>query len=123
MTVNPKKKKPVYAGLSVTKRSVELAVFSPKGALEQFASAPLPPGVFDADGDQVQNPILLKSIIVQLMQTVKPLPVQVHLSVPGTLLRIVEMPKMPPSALYLSLSSEAERYKTFDNTEAVVDFV
>lgn len=46
----------------------------------------------------------------------------VNLSMPATLLRVVDMPKMGAQELYLSLSSEAERYKSFDDTEAIVDF-
>lgn len=124
MTVRPKKKKSVYASLSITHRSVELAVVSPKNlALEQSAILPIPEGVFDQDGDRILNPALLKEMIGQVLRDLKPRPAMVHLSLPGTLLRMVEMPKIDANGLYVSLSSEAERYKTFDDTEAVVDFV
>jgi Tfp pilus assembly PilM family ATPase/Tfp pilus assembly protein PilN len=123
MTISPKKTKPVYAGLSITRHAAELAVFSPKDmVIESAASIPIPPGVFDQDGDIIYDAELLKDLLSQLFRSVKPKPAQVHLSLPGTLLRLVEMPKMEAAGLYVSLSSEAERYKTFDNAEAVVDF-
>ncbi len=124
MTVNPKQKKPVYAGLSISHHEIELAVFSPKTlAVEQFFSIPVPAGLFDDERDMVQDANVLKELISQLVRQARPRPTMVHLSLPGTLLRMVEMPKMDPSALYVSLSSEAERYKAFDNTEASVDFI
>lgn len=124
MTVSPKKKKPVYAALSVTHRAIELAVFSPKTmTIEQSFSVPMPEGLLDPELDTVQDTLVLKGLISQVLNAVKPKPSLVHLSLPGTLVRMVEMPKMDPSSLYVSLSSEAERYKTFDNTEAAVDFV
>jgi Tfp pilus assembly protein PilN len=124
MTAIPKKKKPVYTGLSVTSRAVELAVFNPKTmSVDQVVSTPMPVGVFDADADNIQDAALLKEIIGQTIRAVKPKPACVNLSLPGSLLRMVEMPKMDPAGLYISLASEAERYKTFDNTEAIVDFV
>ncbi len=125
MTVNPKKKKPVYAALSVSHRTVELAVFSPKNlAIEQSFSVAIPDGLLDPELDTVHDPNMLKELISQVFRSVKPKPSLIHLSLPGTLLRMVEMPKaLDTASLYVSLSSEAERYKTFDNTEASVDFV
>ena len=124
MTMTSKKKKPVYAGLSITHSAVELVVFSPKSmAVEQAFLLPLPPGLFDMEMDTVRDVSLLKDQIAQVLAMANPRPMAVHLSVPGTLMRIVETPKMDEAALYLSLSSEAERYKTFDHTEAAVDFV
>jgi Tfp pilus assembly PilM family ATPase len=124
MTVTPKKRKPVHAGLSITHRAIELAVFSPKNLIiEQSVSVPVPEGLFDNERDVVRDPAMLKDLIAQALRAVKLKPAMVHLSLPGTLLRMVEMPKMEPAGLYVSLSSEAERYRTFDNTEASVDFV
>ncbi len=124
MTVSPKNKKPVHVGLSITRQAIELAVFSPKTmSIEQAVSMPTPVGLLDEDGDVLQNPALLKEVISQLLRGISPKPMLVHLSLPGTLIRVVEMPRLDPSSLYVSLSSEAERYKTFDNTEAIVDFV
>lgn len=123
MTVNPKKKKPVYAALSVSHKTVELAVFSPKTlSIEYASSIPLPEGLLDPELDTVRDEMVLRELIAQVLRGAKPRPAVVHLSLPGTLLRMVEMPRMEPSSLYVSLSSEAERYKAFDNTEACVDF-
>lgn len=124
MTVTPKKSKPVYVGLSITMQAVEIAVFNPKtNAIEKALSQPVPPGLFDPEGDVVHEPVLLKEMIAQIFRELKPKPVMVHLSIPGSLLRIMDMPKIGAGDHYVSLSSEAERYKTFDNTEAVVDYV
>lgn len=123
MAIRPKSKKAVHAGLSITHRAIELAIYSPQNAaIEQSFSIPTPDGLFDPERDEVRDPALLKELIAQVLKAVKPKPVLVHLSIPGTLLRMLEMPRMEPGELYLSLSSEAERYKTFDHTEAVVDF-
>lgn len=124
MTVTPSKKKPVYAGLSISHEAIELVVFSPKTlSVEQSVSLPIPHGLFDNERDSITDAAMLKGLLGQVFRSVKLKSPTVHLSLPGTLLRMVEMPKMDPSGLYVSLSSEAERYKTFDNTEASVDFV
>ena len=124
MTVSPSKKKPVYAALSITHQAVELVVFSPKSlSVEQSCAIPLPDGVIDPELDLVQDSDTLKEALKQLFRAARPKVSVVHLSVPATLLRLVEMPKaLDAAGLYLSLSSEAERYKAFDSTEAVVDF-
>lgn len=124
MTTHTKKKKPVYVGLSISRQQMELTVFSVKhSAIESVVSVPTPLGLFDEDGDQILEPMLLKESLSQLLRSAKPRPTHVHLSLPGTLLRMVELPRMDAKGLYVSLSSEAERYKSFDGTEAVVDFV
>lgn len=118
-----KNQKPVHVGLSITQSAVEVAVFNPKTfAIEQSSSYPVPDGLLDEDGDRVLDEGLLQEVIEEVMASIRPKPKMVHLSLPGTLLRMVEMPKMGESELYVSLSSEAERYKTFDHTDAIVDF-
>jgi hypothetical protein len=125
MTVSPPKKKPVYAALSISHHYAELAVFCHKTlSIKQAVSVSMPDGLLDPELDTIQNAALLKDLISGLFLSTKPRPNQVHLSLPGTLLRLVEMPNtIDASSLYFSLSSEAERYKTFDNSEAAVDFV
>ncbi len=124
MTVSPSKKKPVYAALSITHQAAELVVFSPKSlSIEQSVVVPLADGVIDPDLDRVVDSAALKEALRQLFRSARPKVSEVHLSVPATLLRLVEMPKtLDAAGLYLSLSCEAERYKAFDSTEAVVDF-
>ncbi len=120
----PQMAKQVYVGLSITHQSIELAVFSPKTlSVESSASVPLPEGLFDNQTDTIHDLIALKQYIAKALAELKSKPTVFHVSLPATLLRMVEMPKIDHSSLHLSLSSEAERYKTFDNTEAIVDFV
>lgn len=122
--VHSPKAKPVFAGLSITQKAVEFATFSPRNfAIEQCVSLAIPEGVFDADTTMVREPAHLRELIIRAVSDIKPRPREIHLSLPATLLRMAEMPRMETSALYLSLSSEAERYKGFENTEAIVDFV
>lgn len=119
-----KKTKPTYAGLSITQHQIELAVFSQKSlAIEKSFSVPVPSGLFHPEHDMIQNPELLKKLLSDVLSRAKLKPAKVHLSLPGTLLRMVDMPKMDTASLYVSLSNEAERYKLFDDTEAIVDFV
>jgi hypothetical protein len=114
--------KPICVGLSITRFQVELVTYSPKtGAIEKVIAADIPLGVFDGDADQITDPMQLKAIIGNVIRSAKASG-QVHLSLPGTLFRMAEMPRMEPDALYLALSTEAERYRTFDGTEAIVDF-
>ncbi len=118
-----KKRKTAHAGLSISRDFIELAIISPKSmTILEAASVPTPEGLLDTDGDRVLDPLLLKDAIQHLFRMVKVKPKAVHLSVPASLLRMVEMPRLDESELYVSLSSEAERYKTFDDTEALVDF-
>lgn len=124
MTVTPLKRKTAHVGLSITQQAIEAAVFSPKNmAIESYAYRLLPEGVLDVDGDVIVNPNALKELIRQTVQELRPKPGYVHLSLPATLLRVTSMPKMEADGMYVSLSSEAERYKTFDHSEAIVDMV
>ncbi|MEB3287169.1 MAG: hypothetical protein VKJ04_06665 [Vampirovibrionales bacterium] len=110
-------------GLSISPQAIEVAVFSPKtNAIVESLSVKTPVGMMDINGDRLQNPQLLKDSLSILLKQLKGKVTSVNLTLPGSLLRMVEMPKMAPEQLYVSLSSEAERYKTFDNTDAIVDF-
>ncbi len=123
MSSKKKNKKPVYVGLSITQTAIEAAVFDPKAfSIVQSSSCPVPEGLFDEDGDRVLDEGLLKEVIGEVLRDLKLKSSVVHLSVPGTLLRMVEMQRMGESELYVALSSEAERYKTFDDADAIVDF-
>ena len=118
-----KKRKAAHAGLSITRESIELVVINPKtGTLQECASVQTPYGMLDDDGDRVLDANLLKEALRQLYAQSRSKPKLVNLSVPGTLLRMVEIHRLETNELYMSLSSEAERYKSFDDTEAVVDF-
>lgn len=117
------KSKKINVGLSITREAVEVAVFSPKSlTIEESAILPTPPGMLDREGDRLENPALLQDVLSRLFKGLNLKPSQVNLSVPGTVVRMVDMPKLTPEQLMLSLSSEAERYKSFDNTDAILDF-
>ncbi|MBY0402703.1 MAG: pilus assembly protein PilM, partial [Cyanobacteria bacterium] len=125
-----KKKVPqTFLGISISSHKVEVASIQPSRDVEttphkiiKSVSYTLADGILSFGGDVVQDPNALGQIISSLVDQVKPKSRVAHLSIPGTLLRFTEMPKMQPKELYLSLSSEAERYKIFDDTEAAVDF-
>lgn len=111
-----KKTRQTYIGIALSNEAIELASFNPKTQkVDVTAVQTLMPGEIDD-----QNILIGKcqALFSQVTVPVK----EVHLSVPGELLRLIDMPKMPAKEMYTALSSEAERYKNFDNTEAVVDF-
>ncbi|MGE0201830.1 MAG: type IV pilus biogenesis protein PilM [Candidatus Melainabacteria bacterium] len=116
---NPK----VHVGIAISIRCMEVTVFSPKTLeISHYDVIDTPHGMLDPEGVQVLDPEILRVTLSQLLQSVPGKPKSVNLSLPATLLRAVDMPRMDTEQLYVSLSSEAERYKSFDNTEAVVDF-
>ncbi len=118
-----KKRKGPHVGVSITDTQLEIAFFDPKTfQISQSHQVALPETVMGENGDKVLDLNQLASIIKSALGNLKPKVKAVNLSLTATLLRMVEMPKMEPQELYLSLSSEAERYKSFDDTEAVVDF-
>ncbi len=118
-----KKRKGPNIGLSVSQDCLEIVVFDPKGfAIQRSHRIPIPEGVITHHGDWIADLNQLVSIIKNSVGSMKPRPKEVNLSMTGTLLRMLEMPKMESRELYISLSSEAERYKPFDDTEAIVDF-
>lgn len=118
-----KKLKKAHVGISITQLAIEVVAFSPKGGcVESAATIETPPGLLDESGDRILNPELLKATLSSLLKGLKTRAKTVNLSVPGTLLRMVDMPRLEAEQLYVSLSSEAERYKMFDGSDAVVDF-
>jgi Tfp pilus assembly PilM family ATPase len=111
-------------GISITPTVIEAAVFTKAGLkIDQGVTYPLPEGVLSPSGDEILDPQALVSILGQVFAQTKAKKRIAHVSIPGTLLRMNEMLRMSPKEMYVSLSSEAERYKVFDNTEAVVDFL
>ena len=123
MSFNKQKRKKTNVGISITRHAIEVAVYSEKGNGIEFAlSVPTPAGMLDANGDQVVDKELLRQTLVSLVRQVPGKHKFVNLSVPGSLLRMVPMPRLDPEELYVSLSSEAERYQAFNGTDAVVDF-
>lgn len=117
------KKLETAVGLAISEHHIEALVFDPQTFLPLEAmTVPIPPGVLGLGGDTVLDPEALGRLMAQALKPLKMPAKQVFLSVPGSLLRLVEMPRLEEEELYLSLSSEAERYKLFDGTEAAVAF-
>lgn len=114
-----RKRKGSNVGISINERTLQVTQFNPKGfQLNASATFDIPAGLLNQE--QVLDPQGLGDFIKAALSSLKIK--SANLVLPATLLRLVEMPKLEPKDLYMSLSSEAERYKAFDNTEAVVDF-
>jgi hypothetical protein len=119
-----KKRAQSHVGVSITATSVSIAMFHKKSfSIVGNSVCPLQPGVLSANGDELLNPSALAEAIIQ---AVKQLPMAfrsaVHVSVPCTLLKLTDAPKVLPKQLAMVLASEAEQYKAFDNTDALIDF-
>lgn len=104
-------------GIALSEGQLDLAVLEPKhGQITRAARLPLPPEGLD-------NPEQLKQVLQQGLSQVNAKGIKsVGVSVPTTLLRQLEMPRLNDSDLYTALSSEAERYQSFQGVEAVADF-
>ncbi|MEM0952225.1 MAG: pilus assembly protein PilM [Cyanobacteria bacterium P01_H01_bin.74] len=111
-------------GLLITRDGVVVSQFSKKNAaIDKSSAVQLPEDTFNADLDILEKPDNLKYAIKSAIQSAGLKRVsKVHLGLPATLLRLVDMPKMDNNALSVSLPNEAERFKAFENTDAVVDF-
>lgn len=117
--------KATNVGITINTDWIELAQLSKDGrSIEKFIKMPIPMATIDASGDKVIDTDTLATSIAAMVAELghKASIKLVHLSVPGTLVRIVEMPKVPKNELYLALISEAERYAIFNDTEAIVDY-
>lgn len=111
-----KKKNNTFLGIALSYGAIELTSFNPSTQkIEVTAAVELTPGELNDENALIGK---CQALFSQVTIPVK----EAHLTVPGALLRLIEMPKMPDKELYMALSSEAERYKIFDDTEAVVDF-
>ena len=93
-----------------------LVLDSATGQPLQSSTLPLNPGELDLPAAALAD--RLKALVRQVPSGVK----CIHLSVPTALLRMTEMPSLPPKEMTMALSSEAERYRVFDGTEAVVGY-
>ena len=117
--------KSTNVGITINTDWIELAQISKDGrSIEKFIKMPMPMATMEASGDKITDPETLATSIAAMVAELnaKPPIKLVHLSVPGTLVRIVEMPKVPKNELLLALISEAERYAIFNDTEAIVDY-
>lgn len=117
------KKSVSTVGIAIGQTAIEAILYRP-GTDQPFKFAQVPVGqeLLTPEGDQVHNPTLLATLIRQALTEVGATNQKIHVTIPGTLVRLVDLPKMQRHEMYLSLSSEAERYKAFDGSEALVDF-
>lgn len=129
MSLQKKKLPLTYVGISISPTLIEAAIVQPSKdvgsaphKIIRTAVVPVPGGVLSNAGDEVRDIASLSAALNTVLNDLRPKTRVVHMSIPATLLRVTEMPAVQPKELYLSLTSEAERYKTFDDTEAVVDF-
>ena len=119
------KHKPTNVGISISTEWLELVQLSRDlKAIDKSVKLPMPMATMDPSGDRLRDPQTLATSIAAMVAELnaKPPIKSLHVSVPGTLVRIVEMPKIPKNELLLALTSEAERYAIFNDTEALVDY-
>lgn len=119
------KHKATNVGISINTDWIELVQLAKNlKSVERSIKSPMPMAVMDQTGDKLNDPDTLASSIGAMVLELgtKPPVRSVHVSVPGTLVRIVEFPKIPKAELILALTSEAERYAIFNDTEALVDY-
>jgi|GEM_PF-5145629 len=119
----PKKQEQFSVAVSIGSNTIEGAVYSlEENAVIRSAVFKLPPGIINAAGDTIADPVALGELIISLMKEIAAPTRNIHLCVPCTLIRVVELPKMEDEEYYISLASEAERFRAFDNTEAIIEF-
>lgn len=119
------KHKPTNIGISISTEWLELVQLSRDlKSIEKSIKLPMPMATMDPSGDRLRDPQTLATSIAAMVAELnaKPPIKTIHVSVPGTLVRIVEMPKIPKNELVLALTSEAERYAIFNDTEALIDY-
>jgi Tfp pilus assembly PilM family ATPase/Tfp pilus assembly protein PilN len=120
------KRKAACAGIAITAEQISIAAYDVKtNTITHAVGRAMPRGVLSQSGDEVLDPGRLKITLEEAVQALG-IPVKaVHLSMPATLLRITDLPIVVPALnnkqLYTALSSEAEQYKVFDRTNAVID--
>lgn len=123
MAAGTMSKKRWSVGISVHPDRVCLVRLSEQGLqIGQATTVGLSTGVITSTGDQVLNVDALADALTKLIRQSGVKERDFHLSVPATLVRMVEMPSLGPNEMQVSLSSEAEGYKSFSNAEAIVSF-
>lgn len=119
------KHKTTNVGITINTEWIELVQLSRNlKSTEKSIKLPMPMATIDPSGDKLRDPHTLATSLAAMVAELnaKPAIKEVHVAVPGTLVRIVEMPKIPKNELILALTSEAERYAIFNDTEALVDY-
>lgn len=109
--------------ISIGSQAMEGVIYSQaSGCVLRSMMHRLPPGIITSSGDAISNVNALAEAFSQIVAELRPGNRQLRLSVPCTLIRVVELPRMEDEEYYISLASEAERFRAFDNTEAIVEF-
>ncbi|MCE2930431.1 MAG: hypothetical protein LW809_03460 [Vampirovibrionales bacterium] len=118
-----KKKDKFSISISIAANEIEGAVYShDRQEVIKSVVHKMPMGVLVSGGDVIADANLLSELLALMMKDLEAHTRKVHLSIPCTLLRLMELPKMEREEYYVFLASEAERFRAFDNTEAVVAF-
>lgn len=112
-------------GLSLSPTLVEAVALDAK-TLEVLASVaqPLPEGLIEPESFVVSSSMQLASLLVDVIKElgVKPF-AKVYLTISGGLVRVVDLSvSVEGQDLYLALSTEAERYRLFQDSEAMVSY-
>ncbi len=118
-----RKKEKYSVSISIGSGEIEGAIYHHElQAVTKSVIHKLPHGLIASGGDIIPDSAALGDVLSKVMDELTPATRQVHLTIPCTLLRVVETPKMEMEEYSIFLASEAERFRAFDNTEAVVAF-
>jgi Tfp pilus assembly PilM family ATPase len=115
-------------GIAIRQNAIDAVLLNQDKETQQYHVVqsefqPLDGGIFAHEGDVLADPQGLGEALAGVLKNLGATRIRdIHVSIPGTLLRMVDMPALGEKELYLSLSSEAEQYKSFDNTDSAVDF-
>jgi Tfp pilus assembly protein PilN len=109
-------------GISISHQRVEGVVFSAAAqSVKASFGYDLPSAIFA--GGRLSDEAFLKQTLENLKKNLGLAgPCKAYVSVAADMFRLMEMHKLEPKQMQLGLSSEAERFKAFDETEAVVGF-
>ena len=118
------KKKDKYSiSISIAATEIEGALYCHnRQAVIKSVVHKMPMGVLVSGGDVIAEVGQLSNLLSVMMKDLDAPTRKVHLSIPCTLLRLMELPKMERDEYYVYLASEAERFRAFDNTEAIIAF-
>jgi hypothetical protein len=118
------KKKDKYSiSISIAATEIEGAVYCHnRQTVIKSVVHKMPMGVLVSGGDVIAEVSQLSDLLSVMMKDLDAPTRKVHLSIPCTLLRLMELPKMERADYYMYLASESERFRAFDNTEAIVAF-
>ena len=116
-----KKRQGPAVGLAIDAGRLAMVAVDPKSlAILDCAIIPLEDEVFYGNETIVASPLALADAMALLKGDRKKL-TGANVSLPSALVRCMEVPALKPAELIMSISSEAMRYRQFDNTDAVVD--